>query len=223
MLDIFTKEGLIAFIYTLPALLISLSIHEYAHAWVAYKLGDISQKLRGRLTLDPFKHVDPFGFLCIALFGVGWGRPVMIDDRNFKDRAKGTMLTALAGPVSNILLAIFLTIVLKILLVTGLLSDNTTNQIVGLLVNMLMITIQFNVIFGIFNMIPLPPFDGSKVLFYFLPQRFRGVMYTLERYSFIIILVIFCTNIASFVISPAYFLILKFLNFILGLKKRAIK
>ena len=217
MLDIFTKEGLIAFIYTLPALLISLSIHEYAHAWVAYKLGDISQKLRGRLTLDPFKHVDPFGFLCIALFGVGWGRPVMIDDRNFKDRAKGTMLTALAGPVSNILLAIFLTIVLKILLVTGLLSDNTSNQIVGLLVNMLMITIQFNVIFGIFNMIPLPPFDGSKVLFYFLPQRFRGVMYTLERYSFIIILVIFWSNIASFVISPAYSLILKFLNFILGL------
>ena len=147
MLDIFTKEGLIAFIYTLPALLISLSIHEYAHAWVAYKLGDISQKLRGRLTLDPFKHIDPFGFLCIALFGVGWGRPVMIDDRNFKDRAKGTMLTALAGPVSNILLAIFLTIVLKILLVTGLLSVTTTNQIVGLLVNMLMITIQFNVIF----------------------------------------------------------------------------
>lgn len=141
----------------------------------------------------------------------------MIDDRNFKDRAKGTMLTALAGPVSNILLAIFLTIVLKILLVTGLLSVTTTNQIVGLLVNMLMITIQFNVIFGIFNMIPLPPFDGSKVLFYFLPQRFRGVMYTLERYSFIIILVIFCTNIASFVISPAYSLILKFLNFILGL------
>ena len=141
----------------------------------------------------------------------------MIDDRNFKDRAKGTMLTALAGPVSNILLAIFLTIVLKILLVTGLLSVTTTNQIVGLLVNMLMITIQFNVIFGIFNMIPLPPFDGSKVLFYFLPQRFRGIMYTLERYSFIIILVIFCTNIASFVISPAYSLILKFLNFILGL------
>ena len=84
----------------------------------------------------------------------------MIDDRNFKDRAKGTMLTALAGPVSNILLAIVLTIVLKILFVTGLLSDNTTNQIVALLVNMLKITIQFNVIFGIFNMIPLPPFDG---------------------------------------------------------------
>lgn len=139
----------------------------------------------------------------------------MIDDRNFKDRAKGTMLTALAGPVSNILLAIVLTIVLKILFVTGLLSDNTTNQIVALLVNMLKITIQFNVIFGIFNMIPLPPFDGSKVLFYFLPQRFRGVMYTLERYSFIIILVIFCTDIASIVISPAYSLVIKFLNFIL--------
>ena len=114
MLDIFSRDGLIQFLYTLPALLISLSIHEYAHAWVAYKLGDINQKLRGRLTLDPFKHIDPFGFICIALFGVGWGKPVVIDDRNFKDRAKGTMLTALAGPLANMLLAIFLTVVLKI-------------------------------------------------------------------------------------------------------------
>ncbi len=217
MLNIFTKEGLITFLYTLPALLISLSIHEYAHAWVAYKLGDISQKLRGRLTLDPFKHIDPFGFLCIALFGVGWGKPVMIDDRNFKDRAKGTMFTALAGPVSNILLALFLTIVLKILIMVGLLSLTTTNQVVGLLVNMLVVTIQFNVVFGIFNMIPLPPFDGSKVLFYFLPQKFKGIMYTLERYSFLIIFFIFITGIGSIIISPAYSLILRFLNFILRL------
>ena len=113
MLDIFTRDGLIAFLYTLPALLISLSIHEYAHAWTAYKLGDVTQKIRGRLSLDPFKHIDPFGFLCIALFGVGWGKPVMIDDRNFKNRAKGTMLTALAGPISNLLLAILLTVILN--------------------------------------------------------------------------------------------------------------
>ena len=203
MLNIFTKEGLIAFLYTLPALLISLSIHEYAHAWMAYKQGDITQKIRGRLSLDPFKHIDPMGFLCIALFGVGWGKPVMIDDRNFKNRAKGTMLTALAGPVSNLLLALLFTIVLKLLIMTGVLTTVATTTIGGIFFTMFLYTIQFNIIFGIFNLIPLPPLDGSKVLEYFLPQKLKGIMYTLERYSFIIILVIFCTNIASYIINPA--------------------
>ena len=184
MLNIFTKEGLIAFLYTLPALLISLSIHEYAHAWMAYKQGDITQKIRGRLSLDPFKHIDPMGFLCIALFGVGWGKPVMIDDRNFKNRAKGTMLTALAGPVSNLLLALLFTIVLKLLIMTGVLTTVATTTIGGIFFTMFLYTIQFNIIFGIFNLIPLPPLDGSKVLEYFLPQKLKGIMYTLERYSF---------------------------------------
>lgn len=217
MLNIFTKEGLIAFLYTLPALLISLSIHEYAHAWMAYKQGDITQKIRGRLSLDPFKHIDPMGFLCIALFGVGWGKPVMIDDRNFKNRAKGTMLTALAGPVSNLLLALLFTIVLKLLIMTGVLTTVATTTIGGIFLTMFLYTIQFNIIFGIFNLIPLPPLDGSKVLEYFLPQKLKGIMYTLERYSFIIILVIFCTNIASYIINPAYNLILKFLYWIISL------
>lgn len=217
MLNIFTKEGLIAFLYTLPALLISLSIHEYAHAWMAYKQGDITQKIRGRLSLDPFKHIDPMGFLCIALFGVGWGKPVMIDDRNFKNRAKGTMLTALAGPVSNLLLALLFTIVLKLLIMTGVLTTVATTTIGGIFFTMFLYTIQFNIMFGIFNLIPLPPLDGSKVLEYFLPQKLKGIMYTLERYSFIIILVIFCTNIASYIINPAYNLILKFLYWIISL------
>ena len=217
MLNIFTKEGRIAFLYTLPALLISLSIHEYAHAWMAYKQGDITQKIRGRLSLDPFKHIDPMGFLCIALFGVGWGKPVMIDDRNFKNRAKGTMLTALAGPVSNLLLALIFTIILKLLIMTGVLTTVATTTIGGIFFTMFLYTIQFNIIFGIFNLIPLPPLDGSKVLEYFLPQKLKGIMYTLERYSFIIILVIFCTNIASYIINPAYNLILKFLYWIISL------
>ena len=217
MLDILTKDGLIQFLYTLPALLLSLSVHEYAHAWVAYKLGDVSQKIRGRLTLDPTKHIDPIGFICIALLGVGWGKPVMVDDRNFKDRAKGTMLTSLAGPLSNLLLAILLTVILKVLIIVGAVNLVATNKIAEIFVSMILLTIQFNVIFAVFNMIPLPPLDGSKVLFYFLPQKFRGYMYTLEKYSFVIILVLYMTNLTSYLIQPAYSLVLKFLMFILNL------
>lgn len=215
-MDIFTREGLITLLYTLPALLISLSVHEYAHAFVAYKLGDVNQKIRGRLTLDPFKHIDPMGFLCMLLFRVGWGKPVMVDDRNFKNRAQGTMLTALAGPVSNFILALLLTIIYKILIEIGVFTMATTG-VMSIVEAMLSIAISFNIVFGVFNLIPLPPLDGSKVLAYFLPQKLRGFMYTLERYSFLIIIVLFCTNLSSLIINPAYNAIAKLLNWILNL------
>ena len=217
MFDIFSKEGLITFLYTLPALVLSLSIHEYAHAWVAYKLGDISQKIRGRLTLNPLAHIDPIGFIAIMLIGVGWGKPVTVDDRNFKDSRKGMMLTALAGPASNLLLAILVTIILKLLMVFGVLNTMVNSNVGGIILNMLLYVIQFNIVFGIFNLIPLPPLDGSKVLAYFLPQRARGFMYTLERYSFFIILIIYFTNLTSYIITPGYNLILKLINWILML------
>ena len=217
MLDIFSKEGLITFLYTLPALLLSLSIHEYAHAWVAYKLGDISQKIRGRLTLNPLAHIDPIGFIAIVLVGVGWGKPVTVDDRNFKDSRKGMMLTSLAGPASNLLLAILVTIILKLLMVFGVMNTIINSNTGNIILNMLLYVIQFNIVFGIFNLIPLPPLDGSKVLAYFLPQRARGFMYTLERYSFIIIMIIYFTNLTSYIIAPGYNLVLKLINWILML------
>lgn len=215
-MDIFTREGLITLLYTLPALLISLSIHEYAHALMAYKLGDVNQKIRGRLTLDPFKHIDPMGFICMLLFRVGWGKPVMVDDRNFKNRARGTMLTALAGPLSNFVLALLLTIIYKILIEVGVFTIATTGAML-IVENMLSIAISFNIVFGVFNLIPLPPLDGSKVLAYFLPQKLRGYMYILERYSFLIIVVLFCTNLSSLIINPAYNAIAKLLSWILNL------
>lgn len=215
MFDIFTKDGLISFLYTLPALLFCLSVHEFAHAFTAYKLGDRTQKAMGRLTLNPFSHIDISGFICIALFGFGWGKPVMIDDRNFKNKAAGNALTAFAGPFSNIIMAILFTIILKILLITGVILP-TTNSVVGsIILNMLILTIQFNVVFAIFNLIPIPPFDGSRILYFFLPAKGREYMYKIEQYSFIIVLVILVTGIGSKLVSPI-------VNFVLGLLSKFI-
>ena len=211
MFNIFSKEGLALFLFTLPALLLSLSIHEFAHAYTAYKLGDMSQKYRGRLTLDPFKHIDIVGFLCIMLCGFGWGKPVQIVDTNFKNRAKGNAIVAFAGPLSDILLAIFFAIVIKILSMTGVLGLMATNNIGIILIQMLSVTIYFNIVFAVFNMLPIPPFDGSKVLFYFLPRKYKNIMYTLEKYSLIILLVLIITNVHYYIVGP----IVNFLQYLL--------
>ena len=215
MFNIFSKEGLISFLYTLPALLFCLSVHEFAHAYTAYKLGDRTQKAMGRLTLNPFSHIDIAGFICIALFGFGWGKPVMIDDRNFKNKAAGNALTAFAGPFSNIVMAILFTIILKILLITGVILP-TINSVVGsIILSMLILTIQFNVVFAIFNLIPIPPFDGSRILYFFLPAKGREYMYKIEQYSFVIVLVILVTGIGSKLVSPI-------VSFVLGLLSKFI-
>lgn len=215
MFNIFSKEGLISFLYTLPALLFCLSVHEFAHAYTAYKLGDRTQKAMGRLTLNPFSHIDIAGFICIALFGFGWGKPVMIDDRNFKNKAAGNALTAFAGPFSNIIMAILFTIILKILLITGVILPTINSMVGSIILNMLILTIQFNVVFAIFNLIPIPPFDGSRILYFFLPAKGREYMYKIEQYSFIIVLVILVTGIGSKLVSPI-------VNFVLGLLSKFI-
>ncbi len=216
-MDILTREGFISFLYFLPALLLSLSIHEFGHAFVAYKLGDRSQKEMGRLTIAPFAHIDWMGFLCIALFGFGWGRPVMVDDRNFKKRGRDNMLVSLAGPLSNIILAIVFTIVYKVLSMCGI-SLNTVTSTVGIaLLDMLWIAIIFNVTFAAFNLIPLPPFDGSKVLYYFLPYNGKKFMDKLERYSIYIILFLVITDIYQFIILPIDIGLSWLINFILML------
>lgn len=217
MFDIFTREGFIETLYFIPALLLSLSIHEFGHSLVAYKLGDKSQKAMGRLTLSPFAHIDPLGFIFILLFKFGWGKPVYIDDRNFKNRAKGNMLVSLAGPLFNVLLAILLTVILKVLWCFGITSATITSSVGSILYAMLNLTIQFNVVFAVFNLLPLPPFDGSKVLYYFLPYKGKKFMDNLERYSIWILLVLLYTGLYSYLIMPAYLGVAFVLNAILML------
>lgn len=212
MFDIFTKDGFISFLYMLPVLLFCLAIHEFAHAYTACKLGDRSQKVMGRLTLNPFSHIDISGFICIALFGFGWGKPVMIDDRNFKNKAAGNALTAFAGPFSNLLMAIVFTIILKILVITGVITTAVNSTVGAVILNMLRLAIQFNVVFAIFNLIPIPPFDGSRILYFFLSSKGREVMYKIEQYAFIIVLVILITGIGSKIVSPIINFVLSLLN-----------
>lgn len=217
MFDIFTKSGFIEFLYFLPALLLSLSIHEYGHACVAYMLGDKSQKELGRLTIAPAAHIDWMGFLAIALFGFGWGKPVMVDDRAFKNRSRDNMFVALAGPMFNILLAIILTVLVRILYAFGISASSITSTVGQALYAMLITTIQFNMIFSAFNLIPLPPFDGSKVLYFFLLNKAKNFMMKLERYSLVIIMVLVVTNIYIYLMTPVMTLVSWIISVILNI------
>jgi Zn-dependent protease len=212
-------NDLMSIIYMIPILLFSVAIHECSHAVTAYKLGDRSQKLQGRMTLDPFVHMDILGFISIVLVGFGWGKPVYVDDSNFKNKSKDNMIVSLAGPISNLLLAIILTVILKIAIIISpnildLISKTTIGSIIS---KMFLLSIQFNVIFAVFNMLPFPPFDGSKVLLHFLPYKAKNIIYNLEKYSFYIIMFLFITGAYEYMINPFVDGITYLLNWFLNL------
>lgn len=215
MFNIFSIDGFISFLYVLPALLISLSIHELAHAYTAYKLGDKSQKALGRLTLDPFAHIDWMGFVSIALLGFGWGKPVLVNDMYFKNKARDNMLVSLAGPMSNLIMAVIFTIILKILIATNVIVLVTNGTLSTVLFTMFTLAIQFNVVFAVFNMLPIPPFDGSKVLHYFLPRKGKEILDMLEAYSFYIIIIFLVTGLGAIIVTPLVSLVMNLLNVIM--------
>lgn len=184
----------------LPGLLIAMVVHEYAHAQVAVWMGDFTPRLMGRLTLNPKAHVDPFGMLMLFLVHFGWAKPVQINPRNFKNPRRDDILVSLAGPMANFVTAFLALAALLIYMRMG--GDMTAG--VSMVFQMI---IEFNIGFGIFNLIPLPPLDGSHVLMQLLPRDMAYKLAELERYSFLILIVLLMTPVLSMILIPCRALI----------------
>ena len=175
-------------------LLVGFPVHEFAHALAAYRLGDSTAKLFGRLTLNPIAHFDPLGGILLAVsfigsgFGFGWAKPTPVNPANLAGGRRGEAMVAAAGPVSNLVLAAAAALPLRFIVNTSQLSE----QIPGIVVLVLYLFVYINLVLMIFNLLPIPPLDGSKVLFAFLPPRlawqWRPV---LEQYGFILLLLLF--------------------------------
>ncbi len=181
-----------------PPILFALSFHEAAHGYVALKLGDPTAKEQGRLTLNPVKHLDPWGVLAFFIIEIGWAKPVPVNPRYFKNPQQDMLKVALAGPVSNILLAIISAIILKIVLTASVLPM----VILEPLANMLVYSIRLNIALAVFNFIPIPPLDGSRILMGLLPPDLAYKYTKVEPYGFIVILFLFWAGLLSKVIMP---------------------
>ena len=197
-------ENLVYYLLSAIVVLISLSVHEYSHGYAAYKMGDDTAKNFGRLTLNPIKHLDPIGALCMLFFHVGWAKPVPINARNFKNPKKGFAITALAGPVSNLILGFIFAFLY--LLVFALLKDvrfASKDFSYHLAENTLLFLWLFhsiNIGLGLFNLLPIPPFDGSRLLNVILPPKYYFGIMKYEKYIYYGVLawLLFGDNVAYF-------------------------
>lgn len=185
---------------SLVVVFLTLPLHELAHGWVAYKLGDRTAKYSGRLTLNPLAHIDPMGALSILLFGIGWAKPVPVDSRNFKNPKAGMAITAAAGPLSNLLAA-----------TVGALLWYAVNFAMGfplsgvgyLITQFLGFYITINISLAIFNLIPVPPFDGFRIVSLFLSNRFLYKISQYERYGMMLVFLLLLTGVLN---APLQFL-----------------
>ena len=207
-------NALFGLLVSIPGVLIAITFHEFAHGFAAYKLGDNTAKNEGRLSLNPLDHLDPIGTLMLLFAGFGWGKPVHVNPTNYTRRIsmeKGEAIVSVAGPLMNILLAfIFAIIYALIYKFAGLeFIESTVGYIIMLLISS---TISINIGLGVFNLIPLPPLDGSKIIMPFLPYNAKQWFRNNEYIFYIVFVVIWITGIAGWIISPAITAISYFRN-----------
>ena len=211
-MSLFSNEGaLFAFVISIPGILIAITFHEFAHAFAADKLGDDTPRRQGRLNLNPFKHLDLFGTIMLVFAGFGWGKPVEIDPRNFNRNmslSKADAIVSAAGPLMNFILAILFEIVLCLIikLAPGIEMANgmllVSNQAVGIAVEVVQSIISINIGLGIFNLIPLPPLDGSKILCGFLPYNAKNWIESHSQIFELIFIALWIVGILSLIVRP---------------------
>ena len=203
---------------SLPVFMLAIVCHEYAHAWMAKRFGDTTAEREGRLTLNPVVHADPIGTLVFPMIGIlaggvmfGWAKPVPVDARYFKNFKSGVFWVAFAGPLANIILSIISAILLA-LFVT---QVDQSFSLFDPILHMLRQSAIINIILAVFNLIPFPPLDGSKMVSTFLNYD-QAVKYEqLSRFSFVFILLLWFTNVFSYLVTPAIWMHQKFLGLLL--------
>ena len=199
-----TSGEWISILLTLPAVIIAITFHEFAHAFAADKLGDTTPRNQGRLTLNPLSHLDPVGFVLLMFAHVGWGKPVQINPNNFtsnKSRSTCEAIVSFAGPLMNFVLAIILTFIGTLL--ANLAPITFTASFAGEIIIMLIyITITVNIGLGVFNLIPLPPLDGEKIFRHILPYRAKEWLDRNSQTLHLIFMVLWITGMLGNVVSP---------------------
>ncbi len=225
MLSFIRDLNLTELILRAAALFLVISVHEFSHGFVAWKMGDPTAKNAGRLTLNPLAHLDPLGALCMILFRFGWAKPVPINPFYFRNRKKGTVLVSLAGPGSNIVFAFICGIIVAglyiVMNLTFRFSGVLLYGVLNTVAEFFMVCAAMNISFAIFNLIPIPPLDGGKILGVVLPTSTYMKLLEYERYVFPVIFILSLSGVLGWVVNlfytPLWTLWAGMVNFIIGL------
>ncbi|MBQ9757983.1 MAG: site-2 protease family protein [Clostridia bacterium] len=211
--------GIVELLITALCVFLSLSVHEFGHGYVAYKMGDNTARYMGRLNINPLSHLDPIGAICLFLFGFGWAKPVPVNPRNFKSGKfkSGMVWTSLAGPLSNIILAFFAVLFLTVISKFYAGTTQLGNKVFSIVVVLLSTLVYMNINLAVFNLLPVPPLDGSKILNAVLPSRIYFKIMQYEQYGFVLLIILINTPLFGRVLNFLSNLILTGIDIIIGL------
>ena len=204
-------DWLMSELMMLPGIIIGLAFHEFAHAKVAYKLGDPTPKMQGRVTINPLAHIDPVGLAALLVVGFGWGVPVQINPSNFRHRRRDELMVALAGVTMNLIIAIVFAIIAKVLYMTAG-AVFLSSGVGSILWFMIMYVIQINLVLMIFNLIPCPPLDGFSIISEIFNIKHTEFYWTLYRYGNWILIALIIFGITGMIISPCVQFFMSVLN-----------